>query len=1173
MGDSQSSSRDSSLLLPLPPYDSQETLLGADEGKWWLTRSPFAVACVVGLTLFVDMVVYGVVVPILPMIASDKLGGDETAVGVLFGSYALGLLLCTPPIAYLSDRYNSRRAPMLAGLGALAVTTVMFAWATAYWQLLLARVMQGVAAGASWTVGLSMLADVYPNESLGRVMGPVLSCNHAGFLVGPVIGGWLYQAFGYSIPFYFCAALALVNFFLRLCIDDDNILHQKDRIRLLDEESPLLATPGAFPDTAAPPTSVGFWSLLAGRPIWTNCLLIVVVGGIFAGLEPTLPLHLQEQFHMEPGAIGSAFIALVVPSLLTAPLAGYLTDLYGGRTLVLASILLMAGLAPLVGQMTQIWSILIMLVLFGGCQSFAITPVVPAMARYVNEQGSNSYATIYGMFNLAYSVGTLFGPSLAGWVYGTVGFAWQMETIRILAPNFIQHGLSTTGAAGQVEHKQRAPIFSIDIHPDGTRVATGGNDHYVRLWSFAAIVNDAAYQDESVPKELYAGKRHDGAIMCVRWCNKNGRLLASAADDGTMVIWQMDKNPSHFNPLLAGGSSAKAYKENLAFVKKLPSMASDVIDLAWSPDNRLLASCSLDNAVAIWSGTTFERVATFTHDSFVKGLSFDPAGKYLVSQSDDGSATIWDAEKWSVVQRIKTVFVQGSSVALFKRPSWSPDGQFVACANAINNGCHVTASMQRGVWDKDGWKGVFNAVGHTAPISVVKFSPKMYMTEKGKIRTVTAVGSHDKRVSIWLHALRPVLVLEDVFVSDVTDFAWYMRNSVVACMSADGKTLLACAREGRVVGVQFPNAEAIFGGTLVPDDELMKRLQKNGLDVKTFSVLDFADLVAPLPQATAVSTHGQHASSTGSVNNFGEVAPTQQEVTTVNGKKRIRPVLVSSINTALRPAESVRTSNQAPSINSQQPRPEKRIMLEEDLWARRLPCLRAFKTRVTNPSVTKADGKQVTYHVAFSNQCRGELSRLSISVLNGPDLVHMIIKGSFSCAAVGRDIMTAVTSEPALLVWREHHGLLVPPVILSSQVSCMALSGYRIAMVCTDGTFQFFDFSPKDRLPSHSLSLSRLFAGHSDSLTLIKCTFTTSEHKRRTPRIELSNGTSYVYDPLLATFLRETATITDKDLEALPSAPAEPTGELSIDDEFLWKQLKVQNDWERAAASEYHSEY
>ncbi|KAF9915193.1 hypothetical protein FBU30_002132, partial [Linnemannia zychae] len=115
----------------------------------------------------------------------------------------------------MSDKYQNRRIPMMVGMLGLAVATVGFSLATNYWVLILARIGQGSAGGASWTIGLGLLADVYPPDNLGVVMGATMTANAIGFMLGPMVGGYLYEYHGYSAPFVFCAGLAILDF---LCI-------------------------------------------------------------------------------------------------------------------------------------------------------------------------------------------------------------------------------------------------------------------------------------------------------------------------------------------------------------------------------------------------------------------------------------------------------------------------------------------------------------------------------------------------------------------------------------------------------------------------------------------------------------------------------------------------------------------------------------------------------------------------------------------------------------------------------------------------------------------------------------------------------------------------------------------------------------------------------------------
>jgi MFS family permease len=122
---------------------------------------------VVALALFIDTLVYGIAVPILGSILS-AIGRSSSDLGVLFGSYAIGLLTSAPIAGVISDRIG-RRIPMVVGLLGMGVSSILFSFAESFWQLLVARILQGVSGGISWSVGLSMIADVYPSDQLGSV--------------------------------------------------------------------------------------------------------------------------------------------------------------------------------------------------------------------------------------------------------------------------------------------------------------------------------------------------------------------------------------------------------------------------------------------------------------------------------------------------------------------------------------------------------------------------------------------------------------------------------------------------------------------------------------------------------------------------------------------------------------------------------------------------------------------------------------------------------------------------------------------------------------------------------------------------------------------------------------------------------------------------------------------
>lgn len=86
---------------------------------------------------------------------------------------------------------------------------------------------------------------------------------------------------------------------------------------------------------------------------------------------------------------------------------------------------------------------------------------------------------------------------------------------------------------------KRLSIFSVHVHPDGSRIATGGLDAKVRIWSTKPILNAASELAGRPPKSLCTLTMHTGPVLCVRWAN-GGRWLASGSDDEIVMIWDLD---------------------------------------------------------------------------------------------------------------------------------------------------------------------------------------------------------------------------------------------------------------------------------------------------------------------------------------------------------------------------------------------------------------------------------------------------------------------------------------------------------------------------------------------------------------------------------------------------------------------------------------------------------
>src|SRR5258706_4776974 len=173
-----------------------------------LRNSRATAVALVTCATFTDLVAYSVAVPVLPDL-SRRLGASPTMIGFLFASFGVTLLTVSLPMGAVSDRIG-RKAPMVGGLVALAASTLLFAFATSLPWLFAARLVQGAADAITWVVGFALIADRYRVEERGRVTGIVMSGTSFAFMIGPTIGGWLYELGGIRLPFLAVTALAAI---------------------------------------------------------------------------------------------------------------------------------------------------------------------------------------------------------------------------------------------------------------------------------------------------------------------------------------------------------------------------------------------------------------------------------------------------------------------------------------------------------------------------------------------------------------------------------------------------------------------------------------------------------------------------------------------------------------------------------------------------------------------------------------------------------------------------------------------------------------------------------------------------------------------------------------------------------------------------------------------------
>ncbi|KAH6678685.1 TUP1-like enhancer of split-domain-containing protein [Halenospora varia] len=387
-------------------------------------------------------------------------------------------------------------------------------------------------------------------------------------------------------------------------------------------------------------------------------------------------------------------------------------------------------------------------------------------------------------------------------------------------------------------------VYSCHVSPDGTRLATAAGDGHVRIWSVDAVLG-AGDPNYAKPKQLCHMSYHSGTIHTVRF-SPNGRWLASGADDKIICIYHLDTNPPAHSASF--GTNEPPPVENWKILRRLIGHENDVQDLGWSYDSSILVSVGLDSKIVVWSGHTFEKLKTLSvHQSHVKGITFDPANKYFATASDDRtiklfrftspapSATSHDSINNFVLEHtIVAPFTSSPLTTYFRRCSWSPDGNHIAAANAVNGPVSSVAIINRGLWDSD-----INLIGHEGPTEVCTFSPRLFSKQEMSAETtdgsgystqalvtVIACAGQDKTLSIWnTSSSRPLVVCQDLAAKSISDLAW----------TPDGLTIFASSLDGSIIALEFEIGEL---GFIAPWTENDKALQKFGVNRRGVGVVE-----------------------------------------------------------------------------------------------------------------------------------------------------------------------------------------------------------------------------------------------------------------------------------------------------------------------------------------------
>lgn len=164
---------------------------------------------IIFVTVFIDLIGFGMVIPILPFYAeTSPFNATPFEIGLLFSIYSWMQFVFSPILGRLSDKYGRRPVLFISLLGS-AVGYFVIGFANTLFLVFLGRIIGGIT-GANISTAQAYVADVTTKENRAKGMGLFGATFGLGFILGPAIAGIL-SKYGVQVPFYFAAALSLVN--------------------------------------------------------------------------------------------------------------------------------------------------------------------------------------------------------------------------------------------------------------------------------------------------------------------------------------------------------------------------------------------------------------------------------------------------------------------------------------------------------------------------------------------------------------------------------------------------------------------------------------------------------------------------------------------------------------------------------------------------------------------------------------------------------------------------------------------------------------------------------------------------------------------------------------------------------------------------------------------------
>lgn len=395
------------------------------------------------ITLFLDILGIGLIVPILPRLIEElgdgKVASASFVYGWLVGLYSLMQFLFAPVIGSLSDRFG-RRPVILLSLFGTGLDYFLLAWAPTLAWFFVGRLISGIT-GANYSAAAAYVADVSPPEKRSANFGIIGAAFGLGFIFGPALGGWLGE-FGLRVPFVVAGILTLINWLYGFLILPESLQKENVRRFTLERANPV----GALLELKRQPLILG----LSGS---------YFISSIAHQVYPSIwVLYTAFRYEWDTRQTGLS-LALVglMAAIVQGGLARIIIPKIGERNAAVGGLSVMAFALTGYGLAPEGWMVYFLIV-FGSLSGIAVPAIQGMVSRSV---GDNEQGVIQGSLTSLQSVAGFVGPLIATSIFGF----FISENAPVLlpgAPFFFSAALSVLAAV----------LAAVSFRDDSRRLAT-----------------------------------------------------------------------------------------------------------------------------------------------------------------------------------------------------------------------------------------------------------------------------------------------------------------------------------------------------------------------------------------------------------------------------------------------------------------------------------------------------------------------------------------------------------------------------------------------------------------------------------------------------------------------------------------------------------------------------